>query len=78
MEYILNLNEEDREIINDYIEGFKQLTAIEVVKLYNQQKKCSITGVRRQALYLYALRQVFLDHLGIVPISLKDGDFLAL
>jgi hypothetical protein len=86
MEYIYVGRENDNHIIADYKKIFEIQTLEALVKSYNSQVKCGITGVHRQALYLIALRQEFkerlkessvylLEHvLGFVgPIEVVDG-----
>ncbi|WP_297708041.1 hypothetical protein [uncultured Eudoraea sp.] len=87
MEYIYVGREDDNNIIADYKKRFEVETLETLVKSYNRQVKCGITGVHRQALYLIALRQEFkerlkespvyiLEHvLGLVgPIEVVDGN----
>jgi hypothetical protein len=84
--YIYVGRENDNHIIADYKKIFEIQTLEALVKSYNSQVKCGITGVHRQALYLIALRQEFkerlkessvylLEHvLGFVgPIEVVDG-----
>jgi hypothetical protein len=86
MEYIYVGRGNDNHIIADYKKIFEIQTLEALVKSYNSQVKCGITGVHRQALYLIALRQEFkerlkessvylLEHvLGFVgPIEVVDG-----
>ena len=86
MEYIYVGRENDNHIIADYKKRFEIQTLEALVKSYNSQVKCGITGVHRQAMYLIALRQEFkerlkessvylLEHvLGFVgPIEVVDG-----
>ena len=86
MEYIYVGRENDNHIIADYKKRFEIQTLEALVKSYNSQVKCGITGVHRQALNLIALRQEFkerlkessvylLEHvLGFVgPIEVVDG-----
>lgn len=86
MEYIYVGRGNDNHIIADYKKRFEIQTLEALVKSYNSQVKCGITGVHRQALYLIALRQEFkerlkessvylLEHvLGFVgPIEVVDG-----
>lgn len=84
--YIYVGRENDNHIIADYKKRFEIQTLEALVKSYNSQVKCGITGVHRQALNLIALRQEFkerlkessvylLEHvLGFVgPIEVVDG-----
>ena len=86
MEYIYVGRGNDNHIIADYKKIFEIQTLEALVKSYNSQVKCGITGVHRQALNLIALRQEFkerlkessvylLEHvLGFVgPIEVVDG-----
>ena len=63
MEYIYVGRENDNHIIADYKKRFEIQTLEALVKSYNSQVKCGITGVHRQALYLIALRQEFKERL---------------
>ena len=63
MEYIYVGRGNDNHIIADYKKIFEIQTLEALVKSYNSQVKCGITGVHRQALYLIALRQEFKERL---------------
>jgi hypothetical protein len=73
MDYILIFREGDKNVIEEYTEWFFKKTTKELVELYNQEVRKGITGVHRQALYLYALKQVYLQRFGVSPISLVES-----
>ena len=68
MEHIYIHRQQDEAVILDYKRGFEAETLEELVESYNNQVKCGITGVHRQALYLIALRQEFTERLKESPI----------
>ena len=72
MEYIYVGRGNDNHIIADYKKIFEIQTLEALVKSYNSQVKCGITGVHRQALYLIALRQEFKERLKESPVYLLE------
>ena len=73
MNYILNFRKGDRNIIEEYTEWFFHKTAKELVELYNREVRKGITGVHRQALYLIALKQVYLKRFGVILIQVLSA-----
>jgi hypothetical protein len=72
MEYIYVGREDDKNVIAEYKKIFEAETLEALVKSYNSQIKCGITGVHRQALYLIALKQEFRERLKESPVYLLD------
>lgn len=72
LEYILIPNEEDKQIILEYTDNLRTKTDEELTDSYNQQQKLGMVGVRRQALYLVALRYVMKERFGSSPIYVRD------
>ena len=73
MVYILILRKGDKNTINDYVSSLQTKPSRELVNAYNREVQIGITGVHQQALYLFALRKVFLERFDFCPISLKDN-----
>jgi hypothetical protein len=74
---IPNLNPVDRNVIDDYKNGFSTKTDKELAEAYFKQQKMGITGVRTQMLYLIALREILIERFGDNPIE-YDGMVLEL
>ena len=73
MKHIIILWEGDREIILNYYEKFKGYTDDELVEAFYREKRVGIVGVRRQGLYLVALRKAMLDRFGESGITLEEN-----
>jgi hypothetical protein len=78
MKYIFDNREGDKEIIDGYVNELSQKNRQELVDCYNREVKIGIVGVRRQSLYLCALRIVFGQVFGDSPIGLENGVVLDL
>jgi len=78
MKYIIDNKEGDKEIIDGYVNELSQKNRQELVDCYNREVKIGIVGVRRQSLYLCALRIVFGQVFGDSPIGLENGVVLDL
>jgi hypothetical protein len=72
MEYVYVHREGDAKTIADYKQAFEQYSLKELVKAYNKEAKSGIVGVRRQALYLVALKAEFKERLKESPVYLKE------
>lgn len=72
MKYVYIKRISDEKIIEEYAAQFRQSSLEELVEDYNRQQKCGIVGVHRQALYLIAMRQEFLNRLKESPVFLKN------
>jgi hypothetical protein len=72
LKYIYQRRENDKSVIQEYGERFAKDSLEELVDAFNQQVKCGIVGVHRQALYLIALRKEFLLRLEQTPIVIDD------
>ncbi|MFC2090805.1 hypothetical protein ACFLT1_08510 [Bacteroidota bacterium] len=72
LSHVLTFYEGDREVIMNHVESLRKKTPRELVNLYNKEQKCGIVGVHAQALYLYAMRKVFLEMFDESPIKLDD------
>ena len=70
--FILNMSEDDQQMIRKDEHGFKRWTDKQLAEKYFGQAKLGITGVRRQLLYLIALRNTMKDRFGKSPIKF-DG-----
>jgi hypothetical protein len=73
MKYRLYFQQEDYEIIQEFIGELSPMKKQELVACYNRQVRAGILAVRRQALYLCALREVFLEVFGDSPVDLEGG-----
>lgn len=63
----------DDQIILDYIKSFKTYDDAKLIEAFEAQKKCGITGVHQQALYLIALRTVMMERFNDSPITIEDN-----
>jgi hypothetical protein len=72
MEHFYIRREQDEAVILEYKRGFQAETLEELLVSYNNQVKCGIVGVHRQALYLIALRQEFKERLKESPVYLLE------
>jgi len=72
MEHIYVNRTGDNVIIADYKKKFEAETLKDLVASYNRQVKCGVVGVRRQALYLIALKQEFKERLKESPVYLME------
>ena len=70
--FILNMSEDDQQMIRKDEHGFKRWTDKQLAEKYFGQAKLGITGVRRQLLYLIALRNIMQERFGRSPIKF-DG-----
>ena len=75
--FILNMSEDDQQMIRKDEHGFKRWTDKQLAEKYFGQAKLGITGVRRQILYLIALRNIMKKRFGRSPIKF-DGIALEL
>ena len=75
--FILNMSEDDQQMIRKDEQGFKRWTDKQLAEKYFGQAKLGITGVRRQLLYLIALRNIMQERFGKSPIKF-DGIALEL
>lgn len=75
--FILNMSEDDQQMIRKDEQGFKRWTDKQLAEKYFGQAKLGITGVRRQLLYLIALRNIMQERFGRSPIKF-DGIALEL
>ncbi|SDR90653.1 hypothetical protein SAMN04515667_0959 [Formosa sp. Hel1_31_208] len=72
MEHIYVNRSGDNAIIADYKTFLESKTLDGLVESYNKQVKCGVVGVRRQALYLMALKQEFKERLKESPVYLLE------
>jgi hypothetical protein len=72
MEHLYINRTGDNAIIADYKTFLEAKTIDELVASYNKQVKCGVVGVRRQALYLIALKQEFKERLKESPVYLLE------
>jgi hypothetical protein len=72
MEHLYIGREPDKNVIADYKKQFQAKTLEDLVECYNNQVKCGIVGVHRQALYLIALRQEFKERLTESPVYMLE------
>tara|TARA_B100000767_G_scaffold71644_1_gene68212 strand:+ start:84 stop:365 length:282 start_codon:yes stop_codon:yes gene_type:complete len=72
MEYVYIHRTGDAKIIADYKHAFEQYSLKELVTAYNKEAKSGIVGVRRQALYLVALKAEFKERLKESPVYLME------
>ena len=72
IKYIYQRRENDKSVIQEYGERLAKNSLEELVDAFNQQVKCGIVGVHRQALYLIALRKEFLIRVEQTPIVIDD------
>ena len=70
--FILNMSEDDQQMIRKDEHDFKRWTDKQLAEKYFGQAKLGITGVRRQILYLIALRNIMQERFGRSPIKF-DG-----
>lgn len=70
-----NYSHQDKAIIDEYKDSFSKKTDKELAEIYFKQQKVGITGVRRQLIYLIALREVLLKRFGESPIE-YDGNII--
>lgn len=70
---VLTFFDDDREVINDYVQSLRKKTPAKLIDAYNREHKIGITGVRRQGLYLYSLHKVFKERFGESPIMLDNS-----
>ena len=70
--FILNMSEDDQQMIRKDEHDFKRWTDKQLAEKYFGQAKLGITGVRRQLLYLIALRNIMQERFGRSPIKF-DG-----
>ena len=70
--FILNMSQDDQLMIRQDENGFKKSTDKQLAEKYFGQARLGITGVRRQMLYLIALRNTMKDRFGKSPIKF-DG-----
>jgi len=75
--FILNMSLDDQLMIKKDEYGFKKSTDKQLAERYFGQAKLGITGVRRQLLYLIALRNIMKERFGKSPIKF-DGIALEL
>ena len=75
--FILNMSEDDQQMIRKDEQGFKRWTDKQLAEKYFGQAKLGITGIRRQMLYLIALRNIMQERFGRSPIKF-DGIALEL
>jgi len=68
----------DYEIIIDYKRLLEEKSIEELGAAYNREANCGIVGAHRQALYLIALRQEFIERLGESPIYVIDNMLIGL
>jgi len=73
MKYVLNFRKGDQKIINSYIFSLAHTKSDELIALYNLEVSTGITGVHKQALFLYALDQVFKKRFGRSRIFRQDN-----
>lgn len=73
MEHIHVQRAGDAEVIREYEATFRAKTNEELIADYEQQRRCGITGVHRQALYLIALRTVMKERFQDSPIEFEGG-----
>ena len=64
--------EGDREIILNYIASFRGGSDQKLVEVYNREARMGIVGVRKQQLYLLALREVMRERFGHSPIFFES------
>ena len=76
LKYIYQRCENDKSVIKEYCEHFAEKSLEELVDAFNQQVKCGIVGVHRQALYLIALRKEFLIRIEQTPIIVDDNKII--
>ena len=70
--FILNMSEDDQQMIRKDEHGLKRWTDKQLAEKYFGQARLGITGVRRQMLYLIALRNTMKNRFGKSPIKF-DG-----
>ena len=73
MKAIVIFFEGDREVILDYIASFMGDSDLKLVDAYNRETRMGIVGVRKQQLYLLALREVMRERFGHSPIFFERG-----
>ena len=78
LEYFLEQNRNEERIVREYIDNISKLSNEELTEVYNKEMRIGIVGVRRQALYLNALRIVLDRRMGDGPIYMKQNAFLGM
>ncbi len=66
------INDRNNEHYLNFRARFEQNTDRELAELYFRQQKVGITGVRMQAYYLLALRDVLVERFGDSPIEFDE------
>ena len=74
---VLNISNEDYMIIRKNEKAFRECSDADLAKKYFKQMRMGIVGVRKQILYLIALRNVMKERFGRSPIEF-DGIILEL
>jgi hypothetical protein len=77
MEYMLFASHHDRPTIQEFIDSLMPLELGELIEKYNSQVSIGVVGVRKQALYLFALGFVFKKKTGQSPVR-YDSSVLSL
>ena len=78
MEYLLIQKEGFKELYLNEIKKLELSSSTELIKLYNKQVDIGIVGVYRQAVYLVALRKMFLERFNQSPVHVKDNVLVSL
>jgi len=77
LKHVYSNRKGDTDVILEYYDSFMKSSSEDLVEAYNSQLRCGITGVHRQALYLIALEQAFIDRFGKSPLK-GDGPVVGL
>ena len=78
MEYLLIQKEGFKELYFNEIKKLEGSSSSELIELYNKQVEIGIVGVYRQAVYLVALRKMFLERFNQSPVHVKDNVLVSL
>lgn len=78
MKYVYLHRKGDKESFNNYKNKFKKKSLSQLVAAYNDQVRIGIVGVHQQALYLIALRNVFISKIGESPITVEKDIILGM
>ena len=78
MEYVLIQKTGFKELYLNELKKLELFPSSELVKLYNKQVDIGIVGVYRQAVFLAALRKLFIERFNQSPIKVRENILVSL
>ena len=78
MEYLLIQRRGFKELFFKEVEKLQGLSENQLINRYNRQVEIGIVGSYSQAVFLVALRKLFLEKFDTSPIQLKDNILISL